>query len=138
MSRGSRAACANPNPGEPFSVAMFSEIVLGLLNSGFRWLKALKNSARNSKRFASVIGKALKIEISQFSKPGPRIMFRPASPNVPKTVLLANAQVLKSVPVTHRCPLGFPTTLGRDALKTNPPPSELERLVTMSVGVNQV
>src|SRR5260370_40385743 len=64
-------------------------------------------------------------------------MFLPALPNVPKTVLLANAQVLKRVPGTHGFPLGLPTTFGRAALKTNPPPSELERFVTMSVGVNQ-
>jgi hypothetical protein len=64
MNRGSRAAGANPNPGEQFSVATFSEIVLGLANSGLRWLKALKNSARNSNRLAAVTGKILKIEIS--------------------------------------------------------------------------
>jgi hypothetical protein len=34
--------------------------------------------------------------------------------------------------------LGLPTTFGRDALNTVPPPSELERLVVISVGVNQL
>src|ERR1700678_3821003 len=65
------------------------------------------------------------------------MMFRPASPNDPTTVLVAKAQVLNSVPGTHGCPFGFPTTFGRDALATSPPPSDVERLVAMSVGVYQ-
>src|SRR5271168_2341075 len=64
-------------------------------------------------------------------------MFRPASPNDPITVFVAKAQVLNSVPCTHGCPLGFPTTLGRDGLATSPPPSDVERFVEMSVGVYQ-
>src|ERR1700733_962950 len=65
------------------------------------------------------------------------MMFRPASPNDPMIVLVAKAQVLNSVPGTHGCPFGFPTTLGRAALATSPPPSDVERLVAMSVGVYQ-
>src|SRR5580658_9827108 len=64
-------------------------------------------------------------------------MFRPASPNDPTTVFVAKAQVLNSVPGRHGWPLGFPTTLGRAALATSPPPSDVERLVEMSVGVYQ-
>ena len=33
--------------------------------------------------------------------------------------------------------VGIPTTLGRAALATSPPPSDVERLVAMSVGVYQ-
>src|SRR5208282_2012438 len=64
-------------------------------------------------------------------------MFRPASPNAPMTRFVAKAHVLNSVPATQGCPLGFPTTLGRDALATSPPPSDVEKLVAMSVGVYQ-
>src|ERR1700733_12674407 len=66
------------------------------------------------------------------------MMFRPASPNDPTTVFVAKAQVLNSVPGTHGCPFGFPITLGRDGLATKPPPSDVERLVEMSVGVYQL
>src|ERR1700677_4780733 len=65
------------------------------------------------------------------------MMFRPASPNDPMIVLVAKAQVLNSVPGTHGCPFGFPTTLGRAALATSPPPSDVEMSVAMSVGVYQ-
>src|ERR1700733_9997599 len=65
------------------------------------------------------------------------MMFRPASPNDPMIVLVAKAQVLNSVPGTQGCPLGFPITLGRAALATSPPPSDVEMLVEMSVGVYQ-
>src|ERR1700722_591337 len=64
-------------------------------------------------------------------------MFRPASPNAPTTALVAKAQVLNSVPGTQGGPFGFPTTLGRDALATSPPPSDVERVVAMSGGVYQ-
>src|SRR4029077_11473279 len=65
------------------------------------------------------------------------MMFRPASPKLPKIVFVAKAQVLKRVPGRHGFEFGLPTTFGREALNTNPPPSEFERFVAMSVGVNQ-
>ncbi len=42
------------------------------------------------------------------------MMLRPALPKVPRFVLSAKAQVLKSVPGAHGLALGLPTKLGRE------------------------
>src|ERR1700722_12354386 len=116
----------------------FSLVVVSSAKVGFGWFQMLKNSARNSTCIASRIGNCLMKEISQFCSPGPRMMFRPASPKVPKVVLPTNAQVLNSVPGRQCAPLGLPTTLGRAQLKTAPPQSEFEVFTRSSVGVNQL
>src|SRR5580704_15217100 len=116
----------------------FSLVVVGSANCRLGWFQILKNSARNSKCICSRTGNSLMKDRSQFCSPGPRMMLRPALPNVPSTPLGANAQVLNSVPGRQCAPFGFPTTLGRAQLKTAPPQSELEMFTRSSVGVNQL
>ena len=66
------------------------------------------------------------------------MIFRPALPELPAIWLVTKAQVLNRVPARQGLALGSPTTFGRAEPKTVPPPSEFERSVSISVGVNQL
>src|SRR5215813_12336721 len=152
MKRGSLADCGKPHEqfafwlsiGQPlvpggrsasWSVAGLSNRNFAGNSCGLTWFHALKNSARNSRRYLSPIGKFLKIDKSQFWNPGPRMMLRPESPKEPSTVFVAKAHVLKNVPGIQGLALGSPMRFGRAALATFPPPSEFDRFVVTSVGV---
>src|ERR1700678_899751 len=98
----------------------------------------LKNSARNSKRIWSRTGNILNMDKSQFWKPGPRTMLRPALQNVNGIVLSTKAHVLNTVAGRHGLPFWFATTFVGTSKKGTPPPASLEdTLVAASVILNQ-
>jgi hypothetical protein len=79
--RGSLAARIWPNPAElTVEIGLFVAVPL-LLTWKFVWLKMLKNSPRTSTDSLSLMGKFLKIPMSQLKKPGPKNSPLPTLPN---------------------------------------------------------